>query len=138
MPHYFRRCRVRGFTLVEIMLVVAMIALLSAIAMPNYLRARRRSQANIIIDELRALESAINLYTMENGRHGEQPISSADIGTFLPFIKTASQLYNTLPNDLFGNPIGLSTLDTPPRLSSATFSALSDAVPVDFWSPYYP
>lgn len=124
--------------MVEIMLVVSLIALLAAIAMPNYIRARRRSQANIIFDELRALESAINLYTAENSRHGEQPISSADIGTFLPFIKTDSQLYNTLPNDLFGNPIGLTTLDTPPKLSGATFSALSDAVPAAFWSPYYP
>ena len=92
----------------------------------------------MIIDEMRALESAISLYTVENGKRGHTPISSADIGTFLPFIKTNSQLYNTLPNDHLGNPIELSDLDTPPKISSATYTALSDSVPLDFWSPYYP
>lgn len=138
MIAHLHKYGVKGFTLVEVMLVVSMIALLAAIATPNFIRARRRSQAVVIIDELRALESAINLYTVENSRHGEQAISTADIGTFLPFIKTDSKLYNTLPNDLLGNPIQLSTLDTPPKISNATFAALSDAVPMEFWSPYYP
>ncbi len=132
------RRKTTGFTLVEVMLVVALIAMLAAIATPNFIRARRRAQANIVVDEMRALESAISLYAVENGKRGAHPISSADIATFLPFIKTNSQLYNTLPNDLLGNPIGLSTLDTPPKISPATFSALSDSVPSDFWSPYYP
>lgn len=120
------------------MLVVALIAMLASIATPNFIRARRRAQANIVVDEMRALESAISLYAVENGKRGSTPISSADIGTFLPFIKTNSQLYNTLSNDLLGNPIGLSTLDAPPKISSATFNGLSDSVPLDFWSPYYP
>jgi len=119
-------------------IAVAMIALIASIATPNLFRARRRTQANMIIDELRALESAINLYTVENSRHGGQAISAADISTFLPFIKTDSKLYTMLPNDLLGNPIQLTTLDTPPKISDATFNALSDSVPVDFWSPYYP
>lgn len=127
-----------GFSLVEVMLVVALIAMLASIATPNFIRARRRAQANVVVDEMRALESAMSLYAVENGKRGATAISSADIGTFLPFIKTNSQLYNTLPNDLLGNPIGLSTLDTPPKISDTTYSSLSDSVPHNFWSPYYP
>lgn len=128
----------KGFTLVEVMVVVALIALLASIATPDFIRARRRAQANIVVDEMRALESAMSLYAIENGKRGSMPIASADIATFLPFIKTNSQLYNTLPNDLLGNPIGLSTLDTPPKIANATYNGLSDSVPLDFWSPYYP
>ena len=49
-----------GFTLVEIMIVVAIIALLAAIAVPNFLRARKRSQAARIMDDLRMIDNAID------------------------------------------------------------------------------
>jgi len=44
-----------GFTLVEIMIVVAIIALLAAIAVPGFLRARKRSQASRILNDLRTV-----------------------------------------------------------------------------------
>src|SRR6266436_344506 len=46
-----------GFTLVEIMIVVAIIALLAAIAVPGFLRARKRSQATRILNDLRMIDS---------------------------------------------------------------------------------
>jgi len=49
-----------GFTLVEIMIVVAIIALLAAIAVPNFLRARKRSQATQVLEDLRLIDSAID------------------------------------------------------------------------------
>lgn len=136
MNGQLRSRSLKGFTLLEVMVVVALIAMLASIATPNFIRARRRAQANIVVDEMRALESAMSLYAIENGKQGSTAVSSADIGTFLPFIMTNSQLYNTLPKDLLGNPIWLTTLDTTPKISSATFNGLS--VPLDFWSPYYP
>ena len=51
-----------GFTLVEIMIVVAIIALLAAIAVPGFLRARKRSQASRIINDLRLIDSAVDQY----------------------------------------------------------------------------
>ena len=128
----------RGFTLIEIMLVVATIALLAVIAVPSYIRARKRSQAVTILDGMRTLEGAINLYTIENGKVGAQAISATDIPSFLPYIKTGCPLYTSLPNDLLGNPVTFTTLDEAPKISDTTFSALSSAVPLNFWSPYYP
>src|SRR6185369_1221005 len=59
------RRRNAGFTLVEIMLVVATIALLASIAMPSVFRARKRSQATRILEDLRMVDSAMQLYAME-------------------------------------------------------------------------
>ena len=57
-----------GFTLVEIMIVVAIIALLAAIAVPGFLRARKRSQASRIINDLRMIDSAVDQYAIENNK----------------------------------------------------------------------
>ena len=57
-----------GFTLVEIMIVVAIIALLAAIAVPGFLRARKRSQATRILNDLRMIDAAVDQYAIETNR----------------------------------------------------------------------
>src|SRR5215467_6344281 len=57
-----------GFTLVEIMIVVAIIALLAAIAVPGFLRARKRSQASRILNDLRMIDAACDQYAIETNR----------------------------------------------------------------------
>ena len=58
--------RVSAFTLVEIMIVVSIISLLAMIALPSFLRARRRSQNVQFINSLRIATSAFELYAVEH------------------------------------------------------------------------
>ena len=60
------RSKVSGFTLVEIMIVVAIIGLLAAIAIPNFARARTTSQQNACINNLRQIDGAKQTWALEN------------------------------------------------------------------------
>jgi prepilin-type N-terminal cleavage/methylation domain-containing protein len=71
--------RKAGFTLVEIMIVVAIIGLLAAIAIPNFIRARATSQANACINNLRQIDAAINEWALENGKKTTDAVTSPQI-----------------------------------------------------------
>ena len=58
-----------GFTLVEIMIVVAIIGLLAMIAIPAFMRARRTTQTNAFIQDLRLAVDAFTMYNLENGSY---------------------------------------------------------------------
>jgi prepilin-type N-terminal cleavage/methylation domain-containing protein len=121
-----------GFTLVEIMIVVAIIALLAAIAVPGFLRARKRSQATRILNDLRMIDSAVDQYAIETNRHTNDPVAVAD---WTSYLKSGTVLYNTA-NDLLGDNFGPQTVDTLPAVPLSSFNALSDVAPTSFWSPY--
>src|SRR5271169_857179 len=61
-----RNVKKAGFTLVEIMIVVAIIGLLAAIAIPNFVKARSTSQQNACINNLRQMDGAMEQYALEN------------------------------------------------------------------------
>src|SRR6201988_5373632 len=101
-----------GFTLVEIMIVVAIIALLAAIAVPGFLRARKRSQATRILNDLRMIDAAVDQYAIETGRKTGDVVATAD---WTSYLKSGTMLYNT-GNDLLGDPYGGQTVDTLPSV----------------------
>ncbi len=122
-----------GFTLVEIMIVVAIIALLAAIAVPNFLRSRKRSQATMVLEDLRQIDSAVDQWAIENNKTSSNTPAWSDIQKYL---KTGTRLYTSTGNDILGNAFTINSVDTPPQVNATTFNALSDVAPKEFWSPF--
>ncbi len=123
--------RSAGFTLVEIMIVVAIIALLAAIAVPGFLRARKRSQATLVKNDLRMIDDAIAQYAMETSKSSGD---SVEVDDWIDYIKDG-QLYETA-QDVFGDDYGDQIVDALPTVPAATWDGLSDVADAAFWSPY--
>ena len=129
-----RLLKQKGFTLVEIMIVVAIIALLAAIAVPGFLRARKRSQASRILNDLRMIDAAVDQYAIETNRITNFVVGTAD---WTNYLKKNSMLYNT-GKSLLGSAYGAQTVDQIPRVPSNDYNVLSDVAGTGFWSPYGP
>ena len=123
-----------GFTLVEIMIVVAIIALLAAIAVPGFLRARKRSQASKVINDLRLISGAMDQYAIETSKQSGNAISVAD---WTNYLKKDTELYLT-GSDLLTHSFGDQVVDSLPKVPQLTYEALSDVAGPEFWSPYNP
>src|SRR5204862_6984897 len=111
-----------GSTLVEIMIVVAIIALLAAIAVPGFLRARKRSQASRIINDLRLIDSAVDQYAIENNKSSGQVVGVSD---WTNYLKKDTNLFST-SKDILGNDYGTQTVDSLPKVPQASKTVLAD------------
>jgi prepilin-type N-terminal cleavage/methylation domain-containing protein len=131
MPKTFSKKR-SGFTLVEIMIVVAIIALLAAIAVPGFLRARKRSQAAKILNDLRMIDAAVDQYAIETAKTTG---STVDVTDWTNYVKKDTTLF-TSGSDLFGDTYGAQTVDSLPKVPASAWTSLSDVADDTFWSPY--
>jgi prepilin-type N-terminal cleavage/methylation domain-containing protein len=75
--------RKAGFTLVEIMIVVAIIGLLAAIAIPNFVRARSTSQQNACISNLRIIDGAKGQWALEQHKQNSDVPAGTDIQPYM-------------------------------------------------------
>jgi prepilin-type N-terminal cleavage/methylation domain-containing protein len=121
-----------GFTLVEIMIVVAIIALLAAIAVPGFLRARKRSQASRIINDLRLIDSAVDQYAIETNKKSGDLVP---VNEWTKYLKVGTNLYLT-GKDILGADYAAVSVDTLPKVPTTSKNSLSDVVDNTFWSPY--
>ena len=116
-----------AFTLVEIMIVVAIIGLLAALAIPGFVKARKQSQGRRIINDARQMDAAIDQWALENGKKDGDTVITSSASTYL---KTT-----WMTNDLLGNTYTIGTVGTGQVLiNGATKTALS-GVGID-WGAY--
>lgn len=128
------------------MIVVTVIAILAAIALPNFQRARKRSQATHMLQDLRVLNAAVDQYAIDYSKATGQKYAWTDIQAY---IKTGTELYSVIPTngrappDLLGNRYRSTRIIDQPypdcgdvALNPITFAVLSDVAPLDFWSPF--
>ncbi len=119
----------QAFTLVEIMIAVAVIGLLAALMVPSFVNVRKQSQGKRIVNDARIADTAINAWALETGQQDGNAIDLAAAASY-----TETGVIAT--NDVLGNPYdfsaGVGTSEV--QISSDTKAALS-GVSID-WGPY--
>ncbi len=118
----------KAFTLVEIMIVVAIVGLLSVLALPSFIKSRKQSQGRRIMNDVRQMDGAVDQWAMEFGKKDGDPIDTVGVATYLkPNTWEAA--------DLLGNNYVLGSVGSNQvRIAASTKTALA-GVGID-WGNY--
>ncbi len=113
-----------GFTLVEIMIVEATIGLLAAIAVPNFVKARQTSQANVSVYNLRVIDEAKQQWALEKGT-----TSSPAPTDIIPYLGRAGTVMPLCPLSPGGTPAyNINILTAVPTCQNTTITGHTNAV----------
>lgn len=112
-----------GFTLVEIMIVVAIIGLLVAIVLPNFIKSRATSQQNACINNLRQINSAVQQWAMETGQAAGSPppVLQTDL---TPYIQLNSN--SSIPDCPAGGTYTINNIGVVPQVSCSLSTLASN------------
>ena len=128
MNSKIRHCNA-AFTLVEIMIVVAIIGLLAALAVPGFIKARKQSQGRRVVNDVRQMDSAVEEWALNSGQ--------ADLATIDTSLTGAGGYLKTAwPNtDLLHHAYGIGKVGSNQvSIATSTKSSLS-GVGID-WGAY--
>src|SRR5882724_9605598 len=121
-------CEQPAFTLVEIMIVVAIIGLLAALAVPSFIKVRKESRAKRIVNDARQIDAAIDTWALQAGAVDGDAVDLVQAARYMK-----SGTIN--PNDVLGNPYLIGPIgDTQMAISSTTKLALG-GMAID-WGAY--
>ena len=116
-----------AFTLVEIMIVVAIIGLLAALAIPGFVKARKQSQGRRILNDVRQMDAAIDQWALETGQTDGLVINTTLAATYL---KTTWK-----SNDLLGNAYLVTVVGSTQIAVNGTTKTALTGVGID-WGAY--
>jgi len=122
------RGRCQAFTLVEIMIIVALIGLLAALAIPGFIQVRKQSQGKRIVNDARIIDAAINNWALEAGVADGTPV---DLTAAASYTKLGT--INTV--DVLGNPYEIGPVGDSQVMVSAASKAALVGVDID-WGAY--
>ena len=114
-----------AFTLVEIMIVVAIIGLLAALAIPGFVKARKQSQGRRIINDARQLDSAIDQWAIEKGKKDGDTVNTVEAASYLK-----GQAW--IADDVLNNAYSIGNVGTNQVKVSSTSKTALDGVGVDW------
>lgn len=123
-----RRLKREGFTLIEIMIIVAFIGLLAVLAIPGFMKARKLSQGKRIVNDARIIDTAVEAWAMEQNKTDG---AAVDVSALSSYVRIG-----VVPNpDVLGNPYAIGPVGTNQVLVSPTSKTALVGVGID-WGAY--
>jgi prepilin-type N-terminal cleavage/methylation domain-containing protein len=114
--------RLAAFTLVEIMIVVAIIGLLATIAIASFMYVRSTAQANACINNMHQIDGAVTEWALEKGKKTGDPAPSL-ITDLTPYIKLNSS--GSIPSCPAGGSYNIDTVGAIPQISCSLSSSVN-------------
>ena len=122
------------------MVIVAIIATIAALAVPGFLRARKKAQATIVLNDVRLLDSAKDQYALASHAPGDAPVAADMLAGYL---RPGTRLYSlcaagSAPTDILGNAYVLTTFDTAVKVNAVSLANFDDVLqdPTTFWAGF--